>query len=68
MSTVVENTKKKSFMRYNSLLVNQLAVKYAVSDSFVRHAIKGTRTSERAGVIQKDYRKKLSEIEIILNK
>ncbi|MDD3005859.1 hypothetical protein [Flavobacterium sp.] len=68
MSTIVENTKKKPFMRYNSLVVRQLAAKYEVSENFVRHAIKGTRTSDRAGVIQKDYRKKLSEIEIILNK
>lgn len=53
---------------YSATLVKALAKKYKISPRYVRYCLKGERSPCFADKIKKDYKKFISEIEIVLER
>jgi hypothetical protein len=61
-------TKKRN--KYNQLAIQQLAKKYNTSIVYVRQCLRGERTSQKAEILQKEYKtldKSLTEVLIRFN-
>lgn len=52
---------------YNTLVISELAKRYKCTDRFVRLSLRGERSSERAELIQKDYKELTQKVESALS-
>lgn len=68
---MVESSKKSPAtkrVKFNPMVVNQLAENHGVTAYFVRESIKGNRNSERSETIRKEYPQLCSQIDALLKK
>lgn len=66
MSAISKSRKKYDAVR--ALVVQQLARKYEITDTYVRQIVRGDGAGELADEIQKEYRKLYQELQKTLNK